>query len=233
MAWFTSRRQPEPEVMDEPGEVEAYASSAAQAYLNGVDNTFVEQVLDLNVAEGWALDVGAGPGSILLKIAERSPGLKLMGVDRSPAMITYARRSASAQGLTGRVNFCLADAVRLPFVDERFAIIWSNSVLHHLSDPAMAFSEISRVAKAGGVVLLRDLRRPSRLALAPHIALYGRHYTGTMKRLYGDSVRAAYTRTEFEEMVRQSALAGAQIFLHRRTHLGLAWKKKAGRLEFK
>lgn|SRR5487761_117352 len=225
LSWLTLRRKPEPEAMDEPGEVEAYASATAQAYLNAIDDTFVEQALSLGMTKGWALDVGVGPGSILLKVAQRSPGMRLIGIDRSPAMIASALRSAASQGLADRAKFCVADAARLPFPDERFALVWSNSVLHHLYDPNIAFSEMARAAKPGGAVLLRDLRRPSRLALAPHIAWYGRHYTAMMKRLYGNSVRAAYTPAELKELLEQSPLAGGRIFLHSRTHLGLIWNK--------
>lgn len=225
MSWLTLPRKPEPEIMDEPGEVDAYASASGQTHLNAIDDTFVDQALSLGVTKGRALDVGMGPGSILLKIARRLPGLRLVGIDRSPAMIASARRSATALGLGGRVAFCLADAAALAFPGACFDFVWSNSVLHHLRELTVAFSEMARVAKPGGVVLLRDLRRPSRLALAPHVAWYGRHYSGTMKKLYGDSVRAAYTPAELQELLRGSGLAGSQIFLHRRTHLGLMWKK--------
>jgi len=211
--------------MDEPGEVEAYASAATQSHLNTIDDTFVDQALALGVTKGWALDVGVGPGSILLKIAQRLPGLKLVGIDRSPAMISSARRSAIDLRLGDRVAFCLADAAALSFPNACFDFVWSNSVLHHLCEPAVAFTEMSRVAKPGGVVLIRDLRRPSRLALVPHVTWFGRHYSGTMKKLYGDSVRAAYTPAELEELLRGSGLEGSQIFLHRRTHLGLMWRK--------
>lgn len=211
--------------MDEPGDVEAYSSAAAQAHLNRIDDTFVEQVLGLGVRTGLALDVGAGPGSILLKVAQRSPGLRLIGIDRSPAMIAFAFRSAAARGLADHANFCLADVSSLPFPNEEFGLVLSNSVLHHLRDPASAFSEMARVTKPGGSVLLRDLRRPSGLVLALHTAWYGRHYTGSMKELYANSVRAAYTQPELKELLAHSALEGGRIFLYRRTHLGLIWKK--------
>ena len=220
MKWLVVPRTPEPEVMDEPEEVGAYASAAAEAYLDGVDNSLVEQVLGFGPLEGWLLDVGTGPGGIPLKIARRSPKLRVVGVDRSLRMVEEAKRATRAEGLDGRAFFVLADAGRLGFRDAFFDVVISNSLLHHLPEPVPVFNEMARVAKPGGLVLLRDFRRPSRLALAFHIRWHGRHYSGTMRKLYRDSVRAAYTAEELRGLLQGSALAGAQTFHHRRTHLG-------------
>src|SRR5581483_11625272 len=87
MSWFQLPRQPETEVMDDACEVEAYASAAAQAHLDAIDNTLVEQVLELGIQAGMALDVGTGPGSIPLKIARRRPDLRWVGIDKSQTML--------------------------------------------------------------------------------------------------------------------------------------------------
>lgn len=224
MSWFQLPRQPEPEVMNDACEVEAYASAAAQAYLEAIDNTLVEQVLALEIQAGIALDVGTGPGSIPLKLARRRPDLHWVGIDKSQAMLRAACRTARKQGLSDQVSFCLADASRLCFPDAAFELVLSNSLLHHLANPVAALNEMARVTKAGGVVLIRDLRRPSRLAFKAHIAWHGRHYSGKMKELYDNSVRAAYTPAELRLLIEKSALAGGRIFLHHRTHLGACWK---------
>jgi ubiquinone/menaquinone biosynthesis C-methylase UbiE len=233
MSWLASTRKPEPEVMDDAGEVEAYSSAAAQAWLDALDDTLVDQVLSLGIEEGIALDVGTGPGSIPLKIARRRPALKLVGTDKSPTMLCTARQAAREQGLEHRCTFTLADAARLPFPDARFELVLSNSVLHHLTKPEVVFNEMARVAKPEGIVLIRDLRRPSRLTLAAHTAWHGRHYEGRMKELFKDSVRAAYTPGELTALLRGSALANARIFLHRRTHLGLVWDGRSPKQELR
>ena len=112
MGWLTLPRKPEPEVMGEADEVEAYASAAAQAYLDSVDNTLVAQVLsegspntpgvDGSPLSGWLLDIGAGPGGIPLKIVRRCRSLCAVGVDRSLNMVRTARKCAVEQGLAER-----------------------------------------------------------------------------------------------------------------------------------
>ena len=231
MSWLNLPRTPEPEVMGEADEVEAYASAAAQAYLDSIDNTLVDQVLAVGSSNGWRdsndvhlggwlLDAGTGPGGIPLKIARRCPAVRTVGVDRSLNMVRAARQAAAAQGLASRAFFVVADAAQLPFPDAGFDLVLSNSLLHHLQHPVEVLIELARLAKPGGVVLLRDLRRPSRLAFPLHVRWFGRYYSGLMKKLYVDSVRAAYTADELRRLLQRSGLADAEIFLHHRTHLG-------------
>jgi len=202
-------------------EVEAYASAAGQAYLGRIDDTFVQHALRLvqRREAGRALDIGTGPGQIVLKLARFLPGWHITGVDRSHSMIQQARASVP-RGL--QVSFFVANGTRLPFVDAGFELVMCNSVLHHLSEPHLLFTEVARLVKPKGAILVRDLRRPSRLAYPLHVRWYGRPYSGLMYKLYRDSVRAAYTTSELEAMLLASPLAArARIFRYKGTHLGL------------
>ncbi len=235
--WLTLPRVPEPEVMDDSVEVAAYSSSAAQAYLSNVDDTFVARAIRLvepltTRAAGRceALDIGTGPGQILYKLARRLPTWRLIGVDRSSNMIRQAMSHAAADGMSEKpdagangalhVSFAVADGSRLPFADASFDLVMCNSVLHHLARPAGLFAEIARVVKPSGAILVRDLRRPSRLGFAWHVRWHGRHYSGVMYNLYCDSVRAAYTPEELSQILRSAPLSGARVFVEGRTHLG-------------
>jgi ubiquinone/menaquinone biosynthesis C-methylase UbiE len=235
MSWLDLRRVPEPEVMDDSDEVEAYSSAAAQAYLDKIDDTFVDHAVRLVAGRtsGRALDIGTGPGQIVLKLARHLPSWQFLGVDRSPNMIAQARRNLSCAanpldtpvqgtpGLKGRVQFFVSDGNRLPFPGADFDLVMCNSVLHHLAQPQRLLAEVARLVKPDGAVLIRDLRRPSRLACPLHVRWYGRHYSGLMYRLYCASVRSAYTVRELKELLHASRLTGASVFTHHRTHLGL------------
>jgi SAM-dependent methyltransferase len=209
-------RIPEPEVMDDSNEVQAYSSAAADAYLSNIDDTFVEHALRLiGPAAGRALDIGCGPGQILTKLSARLPGWKFIGVDRSLTMIHRAT------SLPHSVFFLAGDACSLPFGGSSFDLVLCNSVLHHIGHPACLFAEIRRIAKPDAAILLRDLRRPSRVAFPLHVRWYGRHYDGLMYSLYRDSVRAAYTPEELSAMLSAAGIPGACLFTHGATHLGI------------
>lgn len=83
MNWLTLPRKPEPEVMGDAEEVETYAPVAAQAHLDAIANTLVDQVLSLGCTSGWLLDIGMGSGGITLKIARCFANLRGVGISRS------------------------------------------------------------------------------------------------------------------------------------------------------
>ena len=224
MSIFELQRVAEPEVMDDSAEVEAYSSAAAQSHLNAIDDTLVDHAVRLVAKRerGRALDIGTGPGQIVLKLARRLTRWKFVGVDRSPNMIAQGLASlAPAVELAGRIHFYVADGSQLPFRDGSFDLVVCNSVLHHIAEPQKLLAEIVRLSKPGGAILLRDLRRPSRLAYPFHVRRHGRHYQGLMYKLYCDSVRSAYTVEELQLLLDASPLKGARIFEHNRTHIGI------------
>jgi ubiquinone/menaquinone biosynthesis C-methylase UbiE len=225
MALFDMQRVPEPEVMDDSGEVEAYSSATAQAHLNTIDDTLVEHALRLvkGRERGRALDIGTGPGQIVIKLARRLTQWKFVGVDRSPGMIAQAQANLASAGgeVSGRVEFQVADGNRLPFPDSSFDLVLCNSVLHHLAEPEKLLSEIARLVNSGGAILLRDLRRPARFTYPLHVRWHGRHYSGVMYRLYCDSVRSAYTVPELKQLLNSVLLLRTRVFEHHSTHIGL------------
>lgn len=228
MSWFDLPRVPEPEVMDDSSEVQAYSSAAAEAYLGKIDDSFVEHALRLtDPTPGLAVDIGCGPGQILQKLSTRLPEWKCIGIDRSLAMIRLARRtqgspaSRSLPSAAANLCFLAGDAGSLPFRDASFDLILCNSVLHHISDPSRLLSEIRRVAKPGAAILVRDLRRPTRIRFPFHVRWHGRHYDGLMYKLFRDSVCAAYTPGELSSMLSAAGIPGARLFTHGATHLGI------------
>ena len=86
--------------MDGSGEVEAYASAAAQAHLDTIDNTLssTRYTWCAVASRGRALDIGTGPGQIVIKLARKLPRWNFVGVDRSPGMIAQARTNLAAAG---------------------------------------------------------------------------------------------------------------------------------------
>ncbi|MDP9373631.1 MAG: methyltransferase domain-containing protein, partial [Chloroflexota bacterium] len=103
-----------------------------------------------------ALDVGCGTGLLLRLLADSEERVALAGVDLDPAMIARARRRVP------EVALCVASATALPYPDDRFDLLTSTFVLHHL-DPAgqhAALVEARRVLRPGGRLVLVDFGPP-------------------------------------------------------------------------
>lgn len=101
------------------------------------------------------LDVGCGPGTITLDLADRvSPG-PVIGVDRDAGIVSEARSLLDARP-TSDVEFRTADAYSLDFDDESFDVVHAHQLLQHLTDPVAALVEMRRVLRPGGVLAVRD-----------------------------------------------------------------------------
>jgi len=100
------------------------------------------------------LDVGTGPGVLLVELATLRPDLRLTGVDLSADMVATAQRNLRpyAQRAGARVG----DVTSLPFEDQSFDLIVSSLSLHHWDDPEAAVPELARVLRPGGRVHIYD-----------------------------------------------------------------------------
>ena len=106
--------------------------------------------------EGAAvLDVGTGPGVLLVELARLRPDLRITGVDLSPDMVAAAQRKLADWG--GRVEAVTGDVAALPFPDGSFDLIVSSLSLHHWPRPAEARPELARVLRPGGRICVYDV----------------------------------------------------------------------------
>ncbi|MBU2488028.1 MAG: class I SAM-dependent methyltransferase [Proteobacteria bacterium] len=101
---------------------------------------------------GRLLDVGTGPGWLLGHLAREAPGLELVGLDVSPAMVKQAGKN-----LGGQARMELGNAEDLPFEDGFFDVVVSTGSMHHWKDPVKGLDEIHRVLAPGGRALVYDL----------------------------------------------------------------------------
>lgn len=117
------------------------------------------------------LDVGCGIGGSSRHIA-RKFGCKATGVTLSPKQAARANALAAEQGLGARARFRVADALALPFKRRSFDLVWSLESGEHMPDKAAFVSELARVCRPGGKVVIvtwctRDLA-PGETGLKPN-----------------------------------------------------------------
>lgn len=115
------------------------------------------QDIAANCSGGRILDVGTGPGRLLLRLRELAPDLELTGVDISADMVEQARRNVSAAGLSESIALALGTAQSLPFTDSAFDAVVSTGSMHHWQDIPAGLDEAYRVLKPGGRALIYDL----------------------------------------------------------------------------
>jgi ubiquinone/menaquinone biosynthesis C-methylase UbiE len=109
--------------------------------------------------EGSLLDVGTGPAWLLLTLHEKSPRLRLCGLDVSPSMVKKARSNIAGAGLASEIEITQGNAKCLPFPDASFDMVVSTGSIHHWKEPVAGLNELYRVLKSGGHSLLYDVAR--------------------------------------------------------------------------
>lgn len=110
----------------------------------------------------YVLDVGSGVGTTACHLA-RCMGCRVVGVDINPLMVDRARERAKRLKLNNLVEFKVADATELPFENDTFNVVITESVTAFPEDKARALREYYRVTKPGGFIGLNEatwLRTP-------------------------------------------------------------------------
>lgn len=100
------------------------------------------------------VDLGCGPGDLVVEISHRLREARIVGIDMSPSMLLWAGRHATTDG---RLRFLVGDASDLPFDDASVDLVVSTLSMHHWAEPAEVFAEIARVLRPDGVALIYDL----------------------------------------------------------------------------
>lgn len=188
----------EVEVMDTPEEAADYDAMDHSA----VNRLFAADFLAVWHGHGPVLDLGTGTAQIPIELCRQSSAISLIAVDLADHMLTLARRNVAAAGLAERIDVRKVDAKRLPFADASMSAIVSNSIVHHIPEPATCLAELVRVLAPGGVVFVRDLCRPAELeTLRRLVEQYAGDATPHQRQMFDDSLHAALTVDEVRAIV--------------------------------
>jgi len=207
-------RQPEPMVMDEAEQVNAYADSGRQDDgVMAVSNLFhAAHATTAIFGAKKVIDLGCGPATQLIRIARLNPDTHFIGVELSPNMIESARTFIRDQGVTN-VEVIEGDITRLDGIaDQSVDGIVSTMTLHHL--PSLThlracFQQIHRVMKPNSGLYLADFGRFKSLQTVQFFAhMHEATLPPAVVQDYEYSLKAAFSPSEYREIV-EAEIPGA------------------------
>ena len=142
-------------IKDKISYFEFQAEIGVTKHIGGVRAT--DELMELcHIKKGsYVLEVGCGVGLTTAYLAKK--GCKVVGIDLSEKMIEKAREKAKRKGLEDKIEFLVADAQKLPFKDNTFDAVISESVYVFIPDRKKAMKEFNRVIKKGGYVGITEV----------------------------------------------------------------------------
>jgi len=199
----------EPEVMDSWEEAIAYDAMDFTA----VNTAFAQLASELGPKVAKVLDAGTGTARIPLLLCLNRPQWQITGIDLAENMIKIGAFHIEKADLQTQIVLESVDAKNLPYSDEHFDMVISNSLVHHLPDPLPFFREIKRVLKPKGAILIRDLIRPADEAtLNALVGSIGVEYDANQKQLFTDSLQAAFTLDEVSQLISIVGLPDVKLY---------------------
>lgn len=187
-------RIPEPELMDDPKQAEAYARADFEAENQGFIERFKEYFSEFS--QGTVLDLGCGPGDICIRFAKFYQACQVIGIDASAPMIRLGEQAVKEAGLSDRITLRCERYEEVAGARIADAVI-SNSLLHHLPNPLQFWQKIRQLVKPGAPVLVMDLLRPDSPEAAQAIVdQYAANEPDILRRDFYNSLLAAFTEDE-------------------------------------
>lgn len=155
------------------------------------------KIMEFIPESGTIADLGCGSGELASRLITRAQ--KVIGVDRSTAMLDEARRFLQAG--SGRIDLRLGELEHLPLRDGEADTVVISMVLHYLDEQQQVIDEVSRIIKPEGVLVIAELDVHNNENMR---SFYGHRRLGFSK----DTVRGWLKNSGFELRMHKSYKAG-------------------------
>ena len=212
-------RKPEPELMQIPSQVRAYAdadfSMSDSMIIKALEKYLKKAGRTLNKSD-LILDMACGPGNIAERIAKNWPFVNVVGIDGSTEMLNEAENKLS-DNLRKNLSYELIDINSIALGEIHFPfkadVLVSNSALHHFHDPCKFWEALKKLGKNNCIHIHRDLIRPASLEKAFEIK--EKHLSDSPEILKNDfyaSLKASFTVEEVSQQLVDARLSQLEAF---------------------
>jgi demethylmenaquinone methyltransferase/2-methoxy-6-polyprenyl-1,4-benzoquinol methylase len=171
----------------------------------GMHHRWRERAADLARVEpgNRALDVATGTGDLALELERRvGPTGEVVGLDFSEGMLELAREKAAG------VRFEAGNALELPYADAEFDAATVGFGARNFSDLPRGLSEMARVVRPGGRVVVLEITTPQRPPLSYFFQLWFDRLVPALGRLAGDPDAYSYLPSSVRRFPGPEGLAG-------------------------
>jgi demethylmenaquinone methyltransferase/2-methoxy-6-polyprenyl-1,4-benzoquinol methylase len=172
----------------------------------GLHHQWRRRAADLaNVGPGdRVLDVATGTGDLAIELASRvTPGGEVVGTDFSEEMLVHARRKAPG------LRFEWGNALELPYADGEFAAATVGFGARNFSDLDQGLTEMARVVKPGGRVVILEITTPQKPPLSTFFRLWFDRVVPLIGKVAGDPDAYDYLPNSVKRFPEPAGLAAS------------------------
>jgi demethylmenaquinone methyltransferase/2-methoxy-6-polyprenyl-1,4-benzoquinol methylase len=192
--------QPSKTHEDKKAAVESMFDSIAWRY------DFLNHFLSLNIDRLWRrrainiiarsyknpyiLDVATGTADLAIAAMKLNPS-KITGIDISRKMLEIGKEKVLKKGYSEKIELTWGDSEKIPFADNAFDVAMVAFGVRNFSDPVRGLSEMRRVIRDGGMIMVLEFSKPSGFPFKPLYNFYFRNILPLFGRFFSKD-KAAY-----------------------------------------
>jgi len=198
-------RTPEPDLMNDTAQAEAYAGTDFSEPHDAFVAHFADRFQDFKGSS--VLDLGCGTADVIIRFAHAFPSAHITGVDGAEAMLNIGSRDIERCGLADRIKLQKCTLPDNDLSGKRYDALISNSLLHHLKDPFILWNIIKECVKDNAPVFVMDLMRPETEDRARELlGMYASDAPEILQEDFYNSLLASYTVDEIKEQLNRAGL---------------------------
>ncbi|TGK82623.1 class I SAM-dependent methyltransferase [Leptospira noumeaensis] len=196
-------RIPEPELMEDPTQVESYDKADFETAHSFLIRKFQDRLPQRFLPES-ILDLGCGPGDMSSRLYSQFPNANFTFLDGSEFMLDLCKKRIDtlvSKKRYNKINF-KKELVQDFVPESTYDLVFSNSLLHHLLDPFEFWGAIQRSIHNDSFIFISDLIRPDSLNQTNQLVeRYANNEPEVLKTDFYNSLLAAYRLEEVREML--------------------------------
>ncbi|MDP3001537.1 MAG: bifunctional demethylmenaquinone methyltransferase/2-methoxy-6-polyprenyl-1,4-benzoquinol methylase UbiE [Bacteroidales bacterium] len=186
---------------DKKADVESMFDSIAWRYdfLNhflsfGIDRLWRRRairIISKSYKNPHILDVATGTGDLAIAAMKLNPS-KITGIDISQKMLEIGKVKIDRKGFSGKIELIPGDSEKIPFGDNVFDVAMVAFGVRNFSDPLKGLSEMNRVIRNEGLIMVLEFSKPSGFPFRPVYNFYFRNILPFFGKLFSKD-KAAYS----------------------------------------
>ena len=174
--------------------------------IKGVNSSFTKMAgyVAARFTEGRLLDVGTGPGRLLVELKEQIPGMELHGLDISASMLKIAAEKLGGKAVLKEGNISKTD-----YPDDYFDCVVCSGSFYNWDAPIDGLNEIYRILKPGQKAFLFETTRDYdpdllNINMQNNLAGYGQLRRFMSVMFLKKQLKMTYSTAEYNQLVLQS-----------------------------